>query len=193
MTRFAPHHSFDAAPCYLVWRDYGRHGFEGVAYPETSKRNIIEDIQSGQIDRVVAVLEIFEGRSRILRMTFVRPWKRSGWRHDAHEPVFPQARRRCNGIGDLRARRCRRRHVRQHDLDSQRSSQMRSIAILNVEGAEPDKAWGMALYSFREATKAITEMAKSPEYRDMAVNDMGEISDAVLAANLMWSHANRPQ
>jgi hypothetical protein len=61
--RFAPHHSFDA-PLYLVMRDYGRHGFEGVAYPETSKRNIIEDIQSGQIDRVVAVIEIFEGRSR---------------------------------------------------------------------------------------------------------------------------------
>lgn len=64
MTRFAPHRSFDAAPCYLVFRDYGRHGFEGVAYPETSKRNIIEDIQSGQLDRVVAVLEIFEGRAR---------------------------------------------------------------------------------------------------------------------------------
>jgi hypothetical protein len=64
MTRFAPHHSFDAAPYYLVWRDHGRHGFEGVAYPETSKRNIIEDIARGQIDRVVAVLEIHEGRSR---------------------------------------------------------------------------------------------------------------------------------
>jgi hypothetical protein len=46
MTRFAPHHSFDAAPCYLVFRDYGRHGFEGVAHPETSKRNIIEDIRA---------------------------------------------------------------------------------------------------------------------------------------------------
>jgi hypothetical protein len=56
---------------------------------------------------------------------------------------------------------------------------MRSIAILNVEGAEPDKAWGMALYSFREATKAITEMAKSPEYRDMAVNDIGHNNSAV--------------
>jgi hypothetical protein len=61
MTRFAPHHSFDAAPCYLVFRDYGRHGFEGVAYPETSKRNIIEDIQSGQLERVVSVIEIHEG------------------------------------------------------------------------------------------------------------------------------------
>jgi hypothetical protein len=73
MTRFAPHHSFDAAPYYLVWRDYGRHGFEGVAYPETSKRNIIEDIQSGQIDRVVAVLEIFEGRCAILSKTKPTP------------------------------------------------------------------------------------------------------------------------
>lgn len=52
---------------------------------------------------------------------------------------------------------------------------------------EPDKAWGMALYSFRESTKAICEMAKSAEYRDMAVEDLGEIADAVLAANLMWS------
>lgn len=52
---------------------------------------------------------------------------------------------------------------------------------------EPPHAWGMALYSFREATKAICEMAKSPDYRDMAVDDLGEISDAVLAANLMWS------
>jgi hypothetical protein len=62
--RFAPHHSFDASPYYLVWRDHGRLGFEGVAYPEMSRRNIIEDIQSGQLDRVVAVIEIFEGRSR---------------------------------------------------------------------------------------------------------------------------------
>jgi hypothetical protein len=64
MTRFAPHHSFDAAPYYLVWRDYGRHGFEGVAYPEASKRNIIEDIRSGQLERVVSVIEIHEGRAR---------------------------------------------------------------------------------------------------------------------------------
>lgn len=52
---------------------------------------------------------------------------------------------------------------------------------------DPQHAWGMTLYSFREATKAICEMAKSPEFRDMAANDLGDIADAVLAANLMWS------
>jgi hypothetical protein len=52
----------------LVFRDYGRHGFEGVAYPETSKRNIIEDIQSGQLERVVSVIEIHEGLRWILRI-----------------------------------------------------------------------------------------------------------------------------
>jgi hypothetical protein len=53
----------------------------------------------------------------------------------------------------------------------------------------PDQqhAWGMALYSFREATKTICEMAASPEYRDMAADDLGDIAPAVLAANLMWS------
>jgi hypothetical protein len=46
----------------LVWRDYGRHGFEGVAYPETSKRNIIEDICNPvRSKELFAVLEIFEG------------------------------------------------------------------------------------------------------------------------------------
>jgi hypothetical protein len=56
-----------------------------------------------------------------------------------------------------------------------------------VVQTEPQHAWGMALYSFREATAAISEMAKSPEYRDLAVQDLTEIADAVLAANLMWS------
>ena len=62
MPPFVQHRSF-TAPLYLVIRDHGRHGFEGVADPETSKRNIVEDIRSGQIDRVTAVIEIFEGRS----------------------------------------------------------------------------------------------------------------------------------
>lgn len=62
MPRFAPHRSF-TGPLYLVMRDHGRHGFEAVTHPETSKRNIIEDIARGQIEKVVAVLEIYEGRA----------------------------------------------------------------------------------------------------------------------------------
>jgi len=57
-----------------------------------------------------------------------------------------------------------------------------------VQKIDPERAWGMALYSFREATKNICDMARSPDFRDMAVQDSGEIADAVLAANLMWSH-----
>ena len=52
---------------------------------------------------------------------------------------------------------------------------------------EQQKAWGMALYSFLMATKTITELARLEDYRDMAVNDLGQIADGVLAANLMWS------
>lgn len=65
---------------------------------------------------------------------------------------------------------------------------MTTIAHINPDPRlDNERAWGMALYSFREATRSITEMVRSPEYRDMAVKDIGEISDAVLAANLMWS------
>lgn len=56
-----------------------------------------------------------------------------------------------------------------------------------VQKIEPQHAWGMALYSFRVATLSICEMAKSPDFRDMAADDLGDITDAVLAANLMWS------
>ncbi len=56
---------------------------------------------------------------------------------------------------------------------------------------EPQHAWGMALYSFREATKNICDMAQSPEFRDMAVKDSGEIAEAVLAVDLMWSQLQR--
>lgn len=61
MSAFAQHRSFDG-PLYLVMRDHGRHGFEGVAHPETSRRNIIEDIRDGQIEKVAAILELIDGR-----------------------------------------------------------------------------------------------------------------------------------
>jgi hypothetical protein len=58
---------------------------------------------------------------------------------------------------------------------------------------DPQHAWDQALWGFHESTRVITEMAKSSEYRGMAVNDMGEIADAVLAANLMWNQLRRGQ
>lgn len=54
-----------------------------------------------------------------------------------------------------------------------------------------ERAWGQALFGFHESTRLITEMAKLPEYRDMAVKDLAQISDAVLAANLMWSQLKK--
>lgn len=68
---------------------------------------------------------------------------------------------------------------------------MEGSVSIAAQRIDPQHAWGMALYSFREATKVITEMARSPDYRDMAVSDLGEISDAVLAANLMWSQLEK--
>jgi len=47
--------------------------------------------------------------------------------------------------------------------------------------------WDLALYDFREAVRVVTAMARDPDFRDMAAADLAEITDAVLAANLMWS------
>jgi len=58
---------------------------------------------------------------------------------------------------------------------------------MSIEEYTPEHVWGMALHSFREATRTITEMARSPDYRDFAVEESGEIAEVVLAANLMWS------
>ena len=50
-----------------------------------------------------------------------------------------------------------------------------------------EHAWGMAIFSLMTTTKAVYEMAKSPDYRDLAVKDLGQISEAALAINLAWS------
>lgn len=52
---------------------------------------------------------------------------------------------------------------------------------------DPERAWDQTLFAFRASTEAICEMAKSPDFRDMAVEDSGSIAEAVLAVNLMWS------
>ena len=65
MTPFAPHKSFDK-PTYLVTRDFGKLGYESVSTPDDTRESIIGDIASGQIDRVVSVIEVFavEGTAR---------------------------------------------------------------------------------------------------------------------------------
>lgn len=55
----------------------------------------------------------------------------------------------------------------------------------------PEHAWGMALYSLRTATAAVCEMSRADPYRDLAVKDLGQISEAVLAMNLTWSHLKK--
>lgn len=65
MTHFAKHVSF-ISPLYLVVRDFGKLGFESVTHPEDTREGIILDIASGQLDRVVCVIECnpAEGWSR---------------------------------------------------------------------------------------------------------------------------------
>lgn len=56
---------------------------------------------------------------------------------------------------------------------------------------DAERAWDMALWSFRESTRTITEMAQEPKYRARAVADVKHLNDAVLAINLMWSELIR--
>lgn len=51
---------------FVVMRDFGAIGLESVCRPEEGRAEIIADIASGQIDRVVAVFEFnpVEGWSR---------------------------------------------------------------------------------------------------------------------------------
>ena len=51
-----------------------------------------------------------------------------------------------------------------------------------------EHAWGMAIYSLTTAASAVYEMSKSADYRDHAVKDLGQLSEAALAVNLAWSH-----
>ena len=55
----------------------------------------------------------------------------------------------------------------------------------------PEYAWGMALYSLMSTAATIYEMSKSPDYRDLAVKDLGQISEAALAINLAWSQLKK--
>lgn len=62
---FVQHRTF-TLPLYIILRDFGKLGFESVSDPEATRASIIDDIASGQIDRVVSVIEVFadEGHSR---------------------------------------------------------------------------------------------------------------------------------
>lgn len=65
MTRFAKHQSFDH-PQYIVTRDFGKLGLESVSDPHETRAELIDTIVSGQIDRVVSIIEVFavEGSAR---------------------------------------------------------------------------------------------------------------------------------
>jgi hypothetical protein len=51
----------------------------------------------------------------------------------------------------------------------------------------PERAWDMAVYSLTTAASAVYQMSKSDTYRDLAVKDLGQVSEAALAINLAWS------
>ncbi len=53
--------------------------------------------------------------------------------------------------------------------------------------ASPEHAWDMAVYSLRSSAMTIYEMSKSPDYQDLAIKDIGQISEAALAVQLAWS------
>jgi hypothetical protein len=57
----------------------------------------------------------------------------------------------------------------------------------------PEHAWGMAVFSLTTAATTIYEMSKSKDYHDLAVKDLGTISEAALAINLAWSHLKRQE
>lgn len=61
-TPFAPPRTF-TEPVYLVLRDFGKLGFQAVADPEATLSSVIHEIVTGEIDRVVSVTEIHEGRA----------------------------------------------------------------------------------------------------------------------------------
>lgn len=45
----------------------------------------------------------------------------------------------------------------------------------------------MAMHSLASAVDCVSEMSMSPEYRDLLVKDLGQISGAALAIGLAWS------
>ena len=59
---FAQHRRFER-PVYVVLRDFGKLGIEGVTDPSDTRETIINGLINQQIDRVTCILEIYEGRS----------------------------------------------------------------------------------------------------------------------------------
>ena len=45
----------------------------------------------------------------------------------------------------------------------------------------------MTLQALTSAAGVLHDMSLSPEYRDIMVDDLGQISDAAKAINLVWS------
>jgi hypothetical protein len=69
-------------------------------------------------------------------------------------------------------------------MSIQRLEPINQVALLETSA---EHAWGVALFSLMSAVGAVHEMAQSDTYRDMAVQDLDQITEAALAINLTWS------
>lgn len=51
-----------ASPVYLVMRNHGRFGMEGICHPESSRQNIIDEVWSDRTERkITQVFELADG------------------------------------------------------------------------------------------------------------------------------------
>jgi hypothetical protein len=53
-------------PVFVVFRDFGKNGLEGLCYPEHTRRKVVDLYRSGEWENVVKILEVneAEGTSR---------------------------------------------------------------------------------------------------------------------------------
>lgn len=50
----------ELAPVYMVMRDFGKNGLEGLCYPEHTLRKVADLYRAGEWDNVVKIIEINE-------------------------------------------------------------------------------------------------------------------------------------
>ncbi len=67
---------------FIVMRDYGRLGMESVSDPDMTREGIVRDIVSGQIERVVYVIEVnaAEKWSRDITLSIFEDVENVRWR-----------------------------------------------------------------------------------------------------------------
>lgn len=53
-------------PVFIVFRDFGTNGLEGICYPEYTRRKVVDLYSHGEWENVVKILEVneAEGTSR---------------------------------------------------------------------------------------------------------------------------------